>query len=131
MEPAVSLSIHPCTVLSEQWGEGANEVNHFIDKTTTPDEFDTKVSSVAGYQLENGGRLGWNALRSAAAEGNVKLVKHILTKGDPNKLVNLGNTFGCTPLYRKTSNDISGRRPKKSSLTSWLTSRRCTENHRS
>ena len=95
--PAGNSPIRPCTEHSGEGEVGADEV---IENTClSPQAFDKVVNSVAGYRFENEGYKGWNALGSASANGNLKVIRYILTNGDPKKLVNLGNRFGCTPLY--------------------------------
>lgn len=97
MMPAGNSPIRPCTDRSGEGEVGADEVNK--NTFLQPQAFDQVVNSVAGYRFENGGKEGWNALGSASANGNLKVIRYILTNGDPKKLINLGNRFGCTPLY--------------------------------
>lgn len=97
MMPVRKSPIRLCTEHSREGEVGADEVNKNV--FLNPQTFDEVVNRVAGYRFENGGKDGWNALGSASAKGNVKVVRYILTQGDPKKLVNLGNRFGCTPLY--------------------------------
>ena len=77
----------------------AKQVVDSINEKTTPQEFDEKMADIPEYSLEQGGRMAMNALGRAASYGNVALVRHILTIGDAKKLINLGNYFGCTPLF--------------------------------
>lgn len=76
---------------------GSNGVLPYIDEYTTPETLDARIAGIAGYKLENGANNGWHALMAAARAGNSELVAHIVQKGG-NRLVNLGNRFGMTPL---------------------------------
>ncbi|MES2272765.1 MAG: ankyrin repeat domain-containing protein [Chlamydiota bacterium] len=83
---------------------GASQMVNFIQLNTTPQEFDTERKKYPNYQLTYGGRIGWNALGSAADEGNVELVEHIVQIGG-KALIELGNFVGFTPLFCATRNN--------------------------
>ncbi len=63
-----------------------------------PKDFDQFVRMFPGYSFSHGGNCGWTALGTAAYNGNPQLVRHIAGKGR-EKILNLGNKFGWTPLF--------------------------------
>lgn len=88
-----------CNNTAKFHGNGAYDVITSITSHTSIKQFDFIVSNAhTQYTLENGGRCGWTALGMAATKGNISLVYHIVKIGGP-QLLNLGNTFGHTPLY--------------------------------
>lgn len=75
-------------------------IRHMIRRITTKTmvaEFQKWTENITGYQLSDGGQMGWNALGRAAYNGNVQLVLYILGIGSP-ELLDLGNACGWTPL---------------------------------
>lgn len=91
--------ISKCTHFSRESHPEACAVITSINKDTTPREFDQIVATmkIHGYKLSYGGIRGWNALGTAAYNGNVELIAHIVKKGG-EKLLDLGNRSGITPL---------------------------------
>ncbi len=87
-----------CTCRSGSNEPEAQRVMEMMTKTTTPEKFDAYRQACPKYQLHFGARCGWNALGWASHLGNLPLVKHIVDVGGL-ALINLGNTFGWTPLF--------------------------------
>lgn len=92
------MNIVLCTNHSEEALESAYDVINFIKEDTQPEEFEDKIKKFPTYTYEKGGRCGWNALGMAAMVGNLHLAKHLVMKGG-NHLLNLGNSYGVTPLF--------------------------------
>lgn len=75
----------------------------FIDETTTPQQFDNEVKrlqdeSKITFNITSGARCGHTVMHRAACVGNVKLIEHLYKLGG-NRLLNMGDYDGVTPLY--------------------------------
>lgn len=70
----------------------------FITEHTTVEEFDNKYQQLSKPSLTAGARCGNTVMTVAAFRGNVVLVEYLHKMGG-DKLLNLGNEFGMTPLY--------------------------------
>lgn len=77
---------------------GAQSIIPYVEKDTTPEEFDQLLEGESDKILELGGRINWTILAVASIKGNVALIRHIVEKGG-KKLLSLGNIHGMTPLY--------------------------------
>lgn len=87
----------------EQFSLGENEykvqdIMCSITPTSTVEEFQEKCRENRGFQLAEGGRLGWHILGHAASKGNFKVVDYILQSMGKATL-NMGNRQGVTPLF--------------------------------
>lgn len=72
-----------------------------IRKNMTPKEFEELRKQNPDYKIEDPGKCANHALLIAVHEGNIKLVKHILSEDEKSveKIINLGNEFNQTPLF--------------------------------
>lgn len=84
--------------------EGGYRVTTSINSNTTPELFEEIRRQNPGYQLQNGGRLGWNALGVAVKHENLLLIRHIAEVGG-SILFNYANEQGLTPLHIAAENN--------------------------
>jgi ankyrin repeat protein len=85
-----------CTLFAT-YGRGYNP-QKIITRTTTPEQFDAERAKNPDYQLDNQGCSGHFSLTTAAEQGNVLLIEHIVRIGGP-RLLDMGSETGITPLF--------------------------------
>ncbi len=76
------------------------KVNNFIraiKPDTTPEQFDALVATIEDYDYEDGDSYGITACTQAAREGNIRLVEHLVKKGEVH-LLNIADSWGGTAL---------------------------------
>lgn len=74
----------------------AYTITNQIDSSTTIEDFKNMINYPT-FELDYGGRCGWNVFGTTAQKGSLELLKHLI--GLRPDLVNLGNEFGWTPLF--------------------------------
>ena len=92
------MTINYCNFQSQEFQPDAFELNECIKNNTNCQEFNLCHQRLADHRLTYGGVCGWNALGTAAFQGNVPLIYHIVQIGG-KELLHLGNSNGWTPLY--------------------------------